>query len=124
MLYDGIILLGMLILAAAVALPFGAADKVAFHDFWFTFWLMSVCFIYLGACWRYGGMTVGMRAWHVRLVCNGEPGISWPVCFLRFLASLVSLAIFGLGILWALVDNQNRGWHDLVAHTVLIKIEK
>jgi len=124
MLYDGIILLGLLILGAAVALPFGAVDKAAFQDFWFTLWLSTVCFIYLGACWRHGGMTVGMRAWHVRLVSDGQSGITWATCFLRFLAGLVSLAIFGLGILWALVDRKNRGWHDLVARTVLIKVDR
>jgi uncharacterized RDD family membrane protein YckC len=124
MLYDGIIMLGLLMLATAVALPFGGAHKVAFHDFWFTLWLLMVCFVYLGGCWRYGGMTVGMRAWHVRLVSNRESEISWPLCFLRFLTGLVSLAVFGLGIAWALVDKKNRGWHDLAAGTLLIKVDK
>jgi uncharacterized RDD family membrane protein YckC len=40
---------------------------------------------------------------------------------LRFLVGLVSLGAFGLGILWALVDSKNRGWHDLAARTLLIK---
>jgi uncharacterized RDD family membrane protein YckC len=40
---------------------------------------------------------------------------------LRFLVGLVSLAIFGLGVFWALVDQKNRGWHDLAAGTVLIR---
>ena len=54
--------------ASALALPFGDADKVALRDFWFTLWLVVVCFAYLGACWHNLGMTVGMRAWQVRLV--------------------------------------------------------
>ena len=70
MLYDAVILLGLLMLASAVALPFGNREKVALHDFWFTLWLLLVCFAYLGGCWRYGGMTVGMRAWRIRLVSN------------------------------------------------------
>ena len=121
MLYDAFILLGLLILASALALPFGDPDKVAFQHVWFTLWLLAVCLAYLGACWRYGGMTVGMRAWRVKLVSDDEHMISWPRCLLRFLVSLASLVAFGLGIFWSLVDSKNRGWHDLAARTLLIK---
>lgn len=122
MLYDSVIMLGLLILASAVALPFGHTNKLAFQDAWFTLWLFAVCFAYLGSCWRYGGMTVGMRAWKVRLVSSDEQIISWPGCLLRFLVGMVSLSVFGLGILWALVDKKNRGWHDLAAGTLMIKL--
>jgi len=121
MLYDGVILLAVLMLASAVALPFGSMDKVALHDFWFTLWLFFACFAYLGSCWRYGGMTVGMRAWKVRLVGGDGLIISWPRCLLRYIVGLIALAVFGLGILWALVDKKNRGWHDLAARTLLIR---
>ena len=103
MVYDTVILLGLLMLASAIALPFGNVSKVAFHDFWFTLWLLAVCFAYLGGCWRYGGMTVGMRAWRLRLVGSDERVITWPRCLLRFIVGLISLGAFGLGILWALV---------------------
>lgn len=121
MMYDALILIGLLILATAIALPFGDVHKVALHDFWFTFWLLSVCFAYLGGCWRYGGMTVGMRAWRVRLISSNQRTISWSRCLLRFMVGLFSLGAGGIGILWALVDSKNRGWHDLAARTVLIK---
>ena len=121
MLYDAVILLGLLMLASAAALPFGDVNKVALHDFWFTLWLLVVCFTYFGSCWRYGGMTIGMRAWKIRLISSNEQTISWPMCLLRFLVGLVSMSVFGLGILWALVDQKNRTWHDLAAHTLLIR---
>ncbi len=124
MLYDTVIMLGLLILASAVALPFGNVNKVAFQDFWFTLWLLLVCFAYYGSCWRYGGMTVGMRAWHLRLVRSDGQAISWPGCCLRFLVGLVSLAVFGLGVLWALVDQKSRCWHDLVQGTLLIRLHE
>jgi len=121
MMYDSVILLGLLMMASAVALPFGSENTIAFQNFWFTFWLLLVCFAYLGSCWRYGGMTVGMRAWSLRLVSSDGRIISWPRCFLRFLVALVSVSVLGLGILWALVDRNKRCWHDLAAQTLLIK---
>jgi uncharacterized RDD family membrane protein YckC len=120
MFYDGVILFGLLILASAVALPFGDMNKLAFRDFWFTFWLFTVCAMYLTASWHHG-MTMGMRAWRVRLISHDGGVVSWPRCLLRFLVGVVSLAVFGLGIAWALVDKKNRGWHDLAAGTLLIK---
>jgi uncharacterized RDD family membrane protein YckC len=124
MVYDTVILLGLLILATAVALPFGDVNKVAMRDFWFTLWLLTVCFAYLGGCWRYGGMTLGMRAWRVRLVRYDGQLISWPGCLLRFIVGMFSVGALGLGILWALVDTKNRGWHDLAARTILIRPDK
>jgi uncharacterized RDD family membrane protein YckC len=120
-LYDSIIMLGILMIASAIALPVGNTDKLAFKDFWFTLWLLVACFAYLGSCWRYGGMTIGMRAWRVRLISSDKPLISWPMCVLRFLIGLISVSVLGLGILWALVDHKNRTWHDLAAHTILIR---
>jgi len=124
MIYDAVILLGLLMLAAAIALPFGDVNKIALHDFWFTLWLLAVCFAYLGGCWRYGGMTVGMRAWRLRLVGSNEQEVTWSRCLLRFVVGMVSLGAFGLGILWALVDSRNRGWHDIAARTLLIRSPK
>jgi len=124
MLYDAVILLGLLMLASALALPFGEPQKIAFQDVWFTLWLLLVCFAYLGGCWRYGGMTVGMRAWRVTLISSKSGTISWARCLLRFLAGSVSLAAFGLGFAWALFDHQKRGWHDIAGNTVLIKTKK
>ncbi len=120
MVYDAVILLGLLMVGSALALPFGEAQKIAFQDFWFTLWLVFVCFAYLGGCWHYGGMTVGMRAWRVRLISADSGIISWPKCLLRFLLGGFSLAAFGLGFVWALVDQKNRTWQDIAAHTLLI----
>ena len=124
MLYDSVILLGLMMLASAIALPFGSIEKVVLQDFWFTFWLLFVCFIYLGVCWRNGGMTVGMRAWNVRLVSEDGQQISWPRCLLRFMLGILSMAVFGLGYLWALMDEKNRSWHDSLTSTLLIRSSK
>jgi len=117
-------MLGLLIVGSAVALPFGETQKIALQDFWFTLWLVLVCFAYLGGCWHYGGMTVGMRAWRVTLKSRDGGEISWPRCMLRFLLGFVSLAALGLGFVWALFDRENRSWHDIAANTVLLNTEK
>jgi uncharacterized RDD family membrane protein YckC len=124
MFYDGLIVLGLLVVASAIALPFGDADKTAFRHFWFTLWLAATCFAYFGASWRYAGMTLGMRAWRVKLVSRDGRALSWTRCLSRFIAGLVSLGALGLGVAWALVDGRNRTWHDLIAGTLLLRTDK
>ena len=124
MMYDAVILLGLLIVGSALALPFGETQKIAFQDFWFTLWLVFVCFAYLGGCWHYGGMTVGMRAWRVNLISTDGNTISWPKCLLRFLLAIFSLAVMGLGLIWSLFDQQKRCWHDIGARTLLVRVYK
>ena len=121
MLYESIILFGLLVLGSAIALPFGDVNKVAFHDFWFTAWLFLLCFLYFAICWRRGGITVGMRAWKISLVSQSGQSITWLQCLVRYSVSLVSLALLGLGFAWALLDSKNRTWHDLAAGTILVK---
>jgi len=124
MLYDAVILLGLLMLATALLLPFGYTDSVAFRDVWFTLYLLAVCFLYLGSCWHFGGMTVGMRAWQVKLVNRDGGMISWVTCLQRFVVAAVSIALAGLGFLWAIFDKKNSTWHDRIAHTELIVNKK
>jgi uncharacterized RDD family membrane protein YckC len=119
--YDTVILIGLLMLGSALALPFGDNPKIALQDFWFTLWLLLVCFAYLGGCWHYHGMTVGMRAWRVKLINTNGGKISWPGCLLRFLVGGVSLGVVGLGFVWVLFDKKSRTWHDIAARTLLIK---
>lgn len=121
MLYDAVIVLGLLMLASAVALPFGEMNKIAFRDFWFTLWLVTVCAAYFTASWH-NGMTVGMRAWKLQLMTQEGKKVSWPRCLLRFLVALISISCLGLGVFWALVDKQKRGWHDLAAGTLLVHL--
>ena len=120
MLYDGLVIMGLLVAASAIALPFGDTDKMAFRDFWFTLWLLAVGALYLAGSWR-SGMTLGMRAWRTKLVsADGRP-LSWPRCLLRFAVGLVSLGALGAGLLWALFDARKRTWHDMAARTLLVR---
>lgn len=121
MLYDSLIILGLLMVASAVALPVGNPEKIAFRDFWFTLWLLLVVFIYLAGCWRFAGMTIGMRAWRVKLIDADGGDISWGRCCLRFITGFASLGVFGLGLWWSLFDRKKRCWHDLAGRTLLIK---
>jgi len=122
--YDSVIVTGLLLMAAAVASPFDLGNQQAFRDPFFTLYLFAVWFFYLALCWKHGGMTVGMRAWNIVLQADngGPPGLS--TCFVRFVTSLFSAAIFGLGFLWSAFDHSKRSWHDMASRSGLYRVGK
>ena len=122
MLYDSVVVTGLLLIAAAVASPFDQGNQQAFRDPFFTLYLLAVCFFYLALCWKYGGMTVGMRAWKICLRPEHGDGISWKLCSIRFITALFSLALLGLGYIWSLFDAQKRCWHDITSGSGIYRI--
>lgn len=116
--YDIVIVVGLLLIATALASPFDNDNQHAMRDIGFTLYLALFWFFYLAICWRHGGMTLGMRAWHVKMDSDhGRP--SWGQCVLRFLVSILSAGVIGLGFAWILWERKNRSWHDLASNTSL-----
>ena len=120
LVYDGLVVTALLVLATALALVAGFEQVTAGKDPWFTLYLLAVWFLYLAWFWRRGGMTVGMRAWHVLIEREDGQRPGWGQCLFRFLVSFVSAACFGLGFAWSLFDGHKRTWHDLASNTRLV----
>ncbi len=121
MLYDALVVVALWMLATALALAVGIEDRVATKDPAFTLYLAAIWFAYLAWCWRMGGMTVGMRAWRVRIQDEHGQRPGWGRCTLRFFASLLSALPAGAGFAWALLDDDRRSWHDRISRTRLIR---
>jgi uncharacterized RDD family membrane protein YckC len=92
--YDSLLLLGVLVGATALALGLAVAvlgsepvrlyNPLAGNPFFQTY-LLLVCFFFYGGFWTHGGQTLGMRAWRLRLQRRDGQGISWWQALLRFL---------------------------------------
>lgn len=121
MAYDAAAIVALLMLVTALIMLAGFRELSPVRDPLYGAGLLSTWFFYLGWCWRHGGMTLGMRAWKVRVetLRGGSPG--WGVCLLRFVVSLLSAAAAGLGFLWSLFDPQRRCWHDIASGTRLLR---
>ncbi|HEX6140686.1 MAG TPA: RDD family protein [Candidatus Limnocylindria bacterium] len=72
--------------------------------------------------WARSGATPGMRSQGLKVVRDADGGpISTGQALLRLIGYWISGAVFYLGYIWILVDKRRRGWHDLIAGTVVIK---
>ena len=86
--------------------------------------LVGATFLYAGLSWRFGGQTLGMRAWRLRAVdVQGNPP-GWSAIALRVGVGALSLAAAGLGFVWVLVDRERRSWHELASGTLTVRLPK
>jgi uncharacterized RDD family membrane protein YckC len=86
--------------------------------------LLAITAAYLVISWARGGQTIGMRAWRLRIVDADGGVLPWPRALLRFVVACVSLGALGLGFVWCLFDARKRGWHDIAARSVLVRLSK
>ncbi len=74
---------------------------LAYHLFW--------CLV--------GRETAGMRCFRLRLLTfDGSPP-GWRLRLFRFAASCLGSGALGLGLAWALMDEEGLTWHDHMSHT-------
>ncbi len=98
--YDSLLLGGVLFVATALAMglvvavigaeAFKVRSPLAHNPFFQTY-LLWVCFFFYGGFWVYGGQTLGMRAWRLRVQRRDGRGIGWWQALLRFLTACLWL---------------------------------
>jgi len=76
--------------------------------------------------WFHGvsGQTPGKMLLRLRVIAaSGEP-ITAGTAFLRWTGYLFSGLFFFLGFFWIAFDRRKQGWHDKIAMTFVIRVEK
>jgi uncharacterized RDD family membrane protein YckC len=72
--------------------------------------------------WARSGATPGMRMFGLQVVRDRDGGpISGGQAVLRLIGYWIDGVVFYLGYIWILIDKRKRGWHDLIAGTVVVK---
>ena len=118
--YDALLLIALVFVAtAAITLPFGNPSGAGLLVFQF-FIFEIIPLIFFTFFWAWGGQTLGMRAWRLKLVRMDGGKVGWPEALKRHFASLLSLLAGGLGFVWILFDPQKLAWHDRLSDTRLV----
>jgi uncharacterized RDD family membrane protein YckC len=121
--YDLLLLISVLLLAAAIAVGVNAVmtggQAIAAGNPFFFLYLLAVSFLFYGWFWTHGGQTLGMRTWKVFLLSDIQQKISWRQAFLRFIAAIPSWFVIGIGFWWQWFGKGQKSWPDLISHTYL-----
>lgn len=120
-LYDSLLVLALLMLAT---LPFvatrGGEIVEPVDNLTYQVTMLLVIYAFFVFFWTYGGQTLGMRAWRLRVETrDGQIPTFWRAT-LRFMLAIVSLVTFGLGFLWQLWDRDRLALHDRYSGTQMM----
>lgn len=130
--YDSILIIALLLMAIALVvipldLTFGSDNiniaRLRYNPFYLAYLFCVMAGFHI-LFWMRGGQTLGMRAWRLRVVRNDGTALNFKDALLRYLAAILSGAVFGLGFLWVLVDRDGLAWHDRISRTRLIMLKK
>lgn len=78
-----------------------------------------VAFIYFGWFWTHPGQTLGMKAWKLQIISTDGSRITWFQAFLRYIGTIISVVVFGMGFIWG-AFGRKATWHDLLSGSRLV----
>ncbi len=130
MLYDSLLLLGILMLATAlVTIPYEMITHTPIYDTslpltLLRLYLLAVVAAFYVYFWARGGQTLGMRAWRFRVIQDDGNNLTFGSALTRFDWALLSLLPAGLGLWWSLFDRDGLAWHDRKSHSRLVMLSQ
>jgi uncharacterized RDD family membrane protein YckC len=84
--------------------------------------VLVMMFLYLTCSTALAGRTCGQRLYSLHTVdADSALAPTTGQCVRRTVVYMLSLATFGLGLLYALFDAEGRTAHDLLSRTVIVK---
>ena len=123
-LYDGLLVIALLVIPTLLAMALRGGEPIPPGNLLFQALLLLTAGAFFTWFWSHGGQTLGMRAWRLRVEQQSGAPLSLGIALLRFVISLVSVAAFGLGLLWILFDADKLAWHDRATGTRVIVLPK
>ena len=120
MFYDGLCLFSLFFLATLILVVFTNGEAISGNNLIYNLLLFFIAYLYFVWHWVNGGRTLGMRAWHIKLICRGLDQVSWKNATSRFCLALFSFVSFGLGFAWVYFDKEKLAFHDRYSNTQLI----
>lgn len=135
LVYDGLLLAGVLMiytagavaLAHALGLPHGEAIGPKSAGAWFYLYQAGEIGVIAGYAllnWTRSGQTLGMRAWHLRAVSDSGQRLALKAAALRFACGVLAWTPAALGVLWLYADPEHLAVHDRLSKTRVVLLER
>jgi uncharacterized RDD family membrane protein YckC len=123
MVYDGFLLIAILLFASiVVVVPFGITLEHPLYPL-YVIYVYGLSFLYYGWFWTHGGQTLGMQTWRFRVEQEDGATITWWQALLRYLAALISWLPCGAGFVWCLLSSERLTFHDALSNTRLVRTD-
>jgi uncharacterized RDD family membrane protein YckC len=125
MLYDSLLILALMMLATVPFIAVRGGEIVDPNDNTaYQVTMLLVIYAFFVFFWTYGGQTLGMRAWRLRVETKYGSVPGFGIASIRFVLALLSLLLFGFGFLWQLWDKDRLALHDRLCGTQMMYYPK
>ncbi len=118
--YDSLLLFSVLFFTSLILIPLSVDGAIDSGNIAYNLFLLIICYLYFCWQWTNGGQTLGMRSWNIYVVNSSNNYPDWQQASIRFICSLLSTFLVGLGFLWSIVDRNKLALHDHLSKTRLV----
>lgn len=122
MFYDTLIVMAILIIGTVFSLFLTQGKPIPPHTFYYQFFLTGLWASFFIGFWSRGGQTIGLRAWHLKVVTWDDQNLSFKQAAIRLLLATLLILLGGIGLVWSLFDKQGLTLYDRLSKTKLIDI--
>ena len=95
-------------------------DAIGSNNAIYDIYLLVCSYLYFTWQWVHGGQTLGMRAWKITVKTLDNNKLGWQSASIRFISSILSWLIAGIGYFWSLFEKNKMALHDQISKTKLI----
>jgi uncharacterized RDD family membrane protein YckC len=78
--------------------------------------------VYFVVCWATTGQTVGKLSMSIKIIRTDSSPLDLRIASIRFLGSLLCMALLGIGFIIIAFDSRKQGLHDRIADTYVVKL--
>lgn len=120
LVYELLLLTAVILLAAGVATALAHGTGFAHPRTLTQLTVISACLGYFAWQWHGRGQTLPMKTWKIRLETAEGKRVPVALALLRAVLSVPGYGLFGITVLWALVDRDHQFLHDRISGTRLV----
>jgi uncharacterized RDD family membrane protein YckC len=119
-LYDLLLVVALVLVATFPYLAIFGDSTLGWRRHALQGWVLIVAASYFVGFWTYGGQTLPMKTWRIRLVGADGSKVGVLRGLHRFAIALLGTLAAGLGFFWALWDRDRQFLHDRLSGTALV----
>lgn len=116
-IYEGLILIALSFMCVAGFLLLAGDATHGVRRYLLQLLLWLVIGFYFVWCWIKSGQTPALKTWKLKVTRDDGSLLSPQLSWLRYTMASLSLACFGLGFLWAVIDTERKYLHDRLLKT-------
>ena len=118
--YDSLLMLGVWFLVGSLALgvKFVLTGEVSsLNPVTGMSLVILSTWLYFAMFWIYGGKTLGMSSWKLRIVSQDGNQITIIQTIIRFLSNIFTISLAGIPLFLRIINKNNRSLSDLLSKT-------